>query len=138
VINLDTLLQGRESDDVTLQTGDRLYIPQRPQEVTVLGEVYYPTSHLYDSKLTVSDYLKRSGGVSEKGNKSAMYVVRADGSVSPPTGWFGREAELGPGDTIVVPLKVDRVSGFKLFSDVSTILFQLAVTVAALDAIGVF
>jgi protein involved in polysaccharide export with SLBB domain len=138
VINLDTLLQGRESDDVTVQTGDRLYIPQRPQEVTVLGEVYYPTSHLYDSKLTVSDYLKRSGGVSEKGNKSAMYVVRADGSVSPPTGWFGREAELGPGDTIVVPLKVDRVSGLKLFSDVSTILFQLAVTVAALDAIGVF
>jgi protein involved in polysaccharide export with SLBB domain len=138
VIKLDTLLQGRESDDVTVQGGDRLYIPQRPQEVTVLGEVYYPTSHLYDSKLGVSDYLMRSGGVNEKGKKSAIYVVRADGSVSPPTGWFGREAELGPGDIVVVPLKVDRVTNLKLFGDVTTILFQLAVTVAALNSAGVF
>ena len=67
-----------------------------------------------------------------------MYVVRADGSVSPPTGWFSRNAELGPGDTIVVPLKIDRVSGLKLFGDVTTILFQLAVTVAALNSAGVF
>jgi len=104
----------------------------------VLGEVYYPTSHLYDSKLGLSDYLIRSGGVSEKGNKSAIYVVRADGSVSPPTGWFGREAELGPGDIVVVPLKVDRVTNLKLFGDVTTILFQLAVTVAALNSAGVF
>jgi hypothetical protein len=76
--------------------------------------------------------------VSEKGKKSAIYVVRADGSVSPPTGWFGREAEMGPGDIIVVPLKVDRVTNLKLFGDVTTILFQLAVTVAALNSAGVF
>ena len=137
VIKLDALLQGQESYDVTVEDGDKLYIPQRPQEVTVLGEVYYPTSYLYDDKLTLSDYLKRSGGVTEKGNKSAMYVVRADGSVSPPTGWFGHEVKLGPGDTIVIPLKVDRVSGLKLFGDVSTILFQLAVTVAALHSANV-
>ena len=138
VIKLDDLLQGREGYEVTVQKGDKLFIPRRPQEVTVLGEVYYPTSHLYDRKLTVNDYVKLSGGVTEKGKKSAMYVVRADGSVSPPTGWFSRNAELGPGDTIVVPLKVDRVSGLKLFGEITTILFQLAVTVAALDAAGVF
>jgi protein involved in polysaccharide export with SLBB domain len=138
VIKLDDLLQGREGYEVTVQKGDKLFIPRRPQEVTVLGEVYYPTSHLYDQKLTVNDYVKLSGGVTEKGKKSAMYVVRADGSVSPPTGWFSRNAELGPGDTIVVPLKVDRVSGLKLFGEITTILFQLAVTVAALDAAGVF
>ncbi len=137
VIKLDALLQGRESYDVTVENGDKLYIPQRPQEVTVLGEVYYPTSHLYDGKLSVSDYVKLSGGVTEKGNKRAMYVVRADGSVSPPTGWFGGEVDLGPGDTIVIPLKVDRVSGLRLFGDVSTILFQLAVTVAALHSANV-
>jgi protein involved in polysaccharide export with SLBB domain len=138
VIKLADLLQGREGYDVAVQKGDKLYIPQRPQEVTVLGEVYYPTSHLFDGKLTVNDYVRLSGGVTEKGKKSAMYVVRADGSVSPPTGWFSRNAELGPGDTIVVPLKVDRVSGLKLFGEVSTILFQLAVTVAALNSAGVF
>jgi len=37
-----------------------------------------------------------------------------------------------------VPLKVDRVTNLKLFGDVTTILFQLAVTVAALNSAGVF
>lgn len=137
VIKLDDLLQARNGYDVTVQKGDKLFIPRRPQEVTVLGEVYYPTSHLFDKKLTVNDYVQLSGGVTEKGKKGAIYVVRANGSVSPPTGWFSRNAELGPGDTIVVPLKVDRVSGLKLFGEITTILFQLAVTVAALDAAGV-
>jgi hypothetical protein len=37
-----------------------------------------------------------------------------------------------------VPLNVERVSGLKLFTDISTAVFQLAVTVAALHAIDVF
>jgi protein involved in polysaccharide export with SLBB domain len=138
VIKLDSVLAGEATFDVTLQPGDKLYIPRRPQEVTVLGEVYHPTSHLFDSRLSASDYVRLSGGVTERGNRRAIYVVRADGAVSPPNGWFGTHDDLGPGDTVVVPVKVDRVSSLKLFTDISTILFQLAVTAAALDAIGVF
>jgi hypothetical protein len=37
-----------------------------------------------------------------------------------------------------VPLKLERIGSWQLFKDATTILFQLAVTVAALDAIGVF
>jgi hypothetical protein len=84
------------------------------------------------------EYVRKSGGITERGHKRAVYVVHADGSVSPPRGWFGREVMVGPGDSIIVPLKVDRVGNLKLFTDISTILFQLAVTAAALDSIGVF
>ena len=35
-------------------------------------------------------------------------------------------------------VKVDRITNLKLFTDISTILFQLAVTAAALNSIGVF
>jgi hypothetical protein len=100
--------------------------------------VYYPTSHLYKRDLDSGDYVRISGGVTEKGNKGATYVVHADGSVSPPGGWFTADPEIGPGDTIVVPLKLERIGSWQLFKDATTILFQLAVTVAALDAIGVF
>jgi len=127
----------REGYDIAVQPGDKLYIPQRPDEVMVLGEVYHPTSHLYAPKLDRDDYVRLSGGITERGNKRATYVVHADGAVSPPQGWLGRDVAVGPGDTVIVPLKVDRISKLKLFTDISTILFQLAVTAAALDAIGI-
>lgn len=137
VINVDALLDVREGYDIVVQSGDKLVIPQRPDEVTVLGEVYYPTSHLHVASHSRDEYIRLSGGVTERGNKRAIYVVHADGSVSPPRRWFADSIDVGPGDTVIVPLKVDRVSNLKLFTDISTILFQLAVTAAALGAIGV-
>jgi protein involved in polysaccharide export with SLBB domain len=139
VIRLDRTDKARDAAEaIIVQGGDRLYIPRQPQEVTVLGEVYYPTSHLYKRDMDSGDYVRISGGVTEKGNKGAIYVVHADGSVSPPGGWFTPNPDIGPGDTIVVPLKLERIGSWQLFKDAAQILFQLAVTVAALDAIGVF
>ena len=138
VIKLDELVNARADYDVVVQPGDKLVIPPRPDEITVIGEVYYPTSHVYVAGHTRDQYVQLSGGVTERGNKRAVYVVRADGSVSPPSGWFGGDVAVGPGDTVIIPLKVDRVSNLKLFTDISTILYQFAVTAAALDAIGVF
>jgi polysaccharide export outer membrane protein len=100
--------------------------------------VHYPTSHVFDSHASISDYVDLSGGVTERGNTSAIYVVRADGSVRVTGGWFRWNPDPQPGDTIVVPLKLERVSSLKLFTDVSTAVFQLAVTAAAIHAINVF
>lgn len=138
VVDLDAVMNAGDAYDVVMQAGDQLVIPQRPDEVTVVGEVYYPTSHVYVSDRARDEYVRHSGGVNERGNKRAVYVVHADGSVSPPRGWFAAETAVGPGDTIIVPVKVERIGNLKLFTDVSTILFQLAVTAAALNAVGVF
>lgn len=138
VINLDKLLVGEAGYDITVNTGDRLYIPQKPEEVTVIGEVYSPTSHLYNPRLDRDDYVRLSGNVTESGNKKAIYVVHADGSVSPTGGWFSGRVAMGPGDTIVVPMKVERLSKLKLITSVSQILYQLALTAASLDVVGVF
>lgn len=137
VVKLEEVLDARDDYDVAMQPGDRLIVPQRPDEVTVIGEVYHPTSHIYVDRYTRDAYVRLSGGVTERGNRRAAYVVHADGSVSPPGGWLAGDVAVGPGDTVIVPLKVDRVSSLKLFTDVSTILFQLAVTAAALDSIGI-
>ncbi|HEX7044771.1 MAG TPA: SLBB domain-containing protein [Burkholderiales bacterium] len=138
VVDLAAVMNREDDYDVTMQDGDRLVIPQRPDEVTVLGEVYHPTSHVYVPGRTVDDYLALSGGATERAHRRATFVVHADGSVTPPRGWFADAASVGPGDTVIVPVKVDRVSNLKLFTDISTILFQLSVTAAALDSIGVF
>jgi protein involved in polysaccharide export with SLBB domain len=148
VIDLPKLIRdtrgGRRSEfDVTLMDGDQLFIPPITQEVTVTGEVFYPTSHLYKKGLDRDKYVNMSGGATAKADRKRIYVVRANGSVataSASTSWF--EAvdpdEVSPGDTIVVPLDVERVRPISLWTSVSQIIYQLAIAAASANAIGVF
>ena len=137
VINVPELIDGDEDYDLVLQDGDELYIPQRPDDVAVLGEVYHPTAQLYQRGTSLGRYIKQSGGVTKKGDKRGIYVVHADGNVSPISRWFRRDPRVGPGDTIIVPLKLDRVSGLKLATDVTQVVYQITVSLATLRTIGV-
>ncbi len=145
VINLPHLIEdtrgGRRSDyDVTLADGDKLYIPPVTQEVTVTGEVFYPTSHLYTRGLDRDRYVNMSGGATGKADAKRIYVIRADGSVESGKNWFEDMSadDIQPGDTIVVPLDVDRVRPITLWTNVSQIIYQLAIAAASANAVGVF
>jgi len=145
VIDLPRLITdtrgGRRSQyDVTLMDGDRLYIPPITQEVMVTGEVFNPTAHLYKKGLDRHDYVKLSGGTTRKADDKNIYVVRADGSVLTKTRWIGAgsAADITPGDTIVVPLDVDRIRPIALWTSISQIVFQLGLAAAAANAVGVF
>ncbi len=136
-IRLPDILEGA-SDDVTLRNGDRLLVPRIPQEVTVLGEVNYPTSHIFDRSLSLREYLDRSGGLTYKADGGRIYVVRANGEViATSDSWF-RAAALEPGDTIVVPLDADRIKPLFLWTSVTQIIYQLALAAAAFHTFGAF
>jgi polysaccharide export outer membrane protein len=136
VIDLDKALtaSANSSSDIMLKDGDRLIVPRITQEVTVIGEVQSPTSHLYSAGLGRNDYIRLSGGTTPRADKGRIYVVRADGSVG-GTGnrWFGAD-EIQPGDTIVVPLDADRVRMLPVWTAVTTIIYNLAVAVAAVNS----
>ncbi|NNF67437.1 MAG: hypothetical protein HKM98_08000 [Gammaproteobacteria bacterium] len=144
VIDVDNVLanQGDPVQDVVMRDGDKLLIPKKNQEVTVLGEVQYATSHIYQPGLGRDDYISRSGGLTDKADKKRIYVVRANGAVLAGEGsrWFQRAntAEIRPGDTIVAPLDADRMSSLALWTNVSQIVYQLALAAASASAIGVF
>jgi len=133
VIKLDDILENPEEYDITLQPSDKLYIPRKYEDVVVMGEIYHPTSHLYNRKFEVNDYIRLSGGVNEKGNKRAIYVVHVNGAVQQ-----SKNVKIGPGDVIVVPFKLDRISTHQMVVDVSQILYQLALTAASLKVLNVF
>ncbi len=124
--------------DITLKDGDQLLIPQVSQEVTVIGEVQYATSHIYDPDLDRDDYVGRSGGLTGKADGKRIYVVRANGQVvaSSGTKWLRRVGgtEIRPGDTIVVPIDADRIAPLTLWSSVTQIVYNLAVAVAAVNS----
>jgi len=122
-----------------LMGGDALYIPRRPDSVLVVGEVYHPTAHLYRKGESVRDYIGLSGGVNKRGNASGVLVVHANGSVTKVrVGMFSGGLKVALGDTIVVPQKLVTFSSLKLATDVTQILYQLALTAASAKAIGVF
>jgi protein involved in polysaccharide export with SLBB domain len=110
-----------------------LIVPGRRQEVTVLGEVQYPTSHVFERGLKRDDYIGKSGGFSERADGKRIYVVRANGSVvaEARARWFQRESAGGiePGDTVVVPLKVDQP--LARWSQITQIIYNLAIAATA-------
>lgn len=134
VINLAAVVGSDDYQPIRLQDGDTLTVPTIPQAVSVFGEVQFPTSHLHSKGLTVDDYLERSGGPTRQADEERVYVVKADGSVMLPekSRWFGgRSQQLAPGDTIIVPIDVDRLNQLELWSNVSQIVYQMALGAAA-------
>ena len=134
VIDLPQVLADTGYQPIRLQDGDTLTVPTIPQAVSVFGEVQFPTSHLHSEGLTVDDYLERSGGPTRQADQDRVYVVKADGSVMLPekSAWFGgRSQQLQPGDTVIVPIDVDRLNQLELWSNVSQIVYQMALGAAA-------
>ncbi|HFE39452.1 MAG TPA: hypothetical protein ENK06_13740 [Gammaproteobacteria bacterium] len=149
VIDIEAILQPEDTEDfdldlietendIVLRDGDKLYIPPRTQEVTILGEVQQSTSHLYNANLTREDYINLSGGITYKADSSRIYVVKANGAiVSNETSWFAGN-DISPGDTIVVPLDADRMKPLTFWTNITQIVYQLGIAAAAWKTVGAF
>jgi polysaccharide biosynthesis/export protein len=102
--------------DVQLRDGDVLIIPKKTNYVMVSGQVFNPTAVSYLPGRSAKWYLSQSGGLTQIADKSAVFVVRADGSVLSAKNnsgfWLGDplNAVLKPGDSIVVPEKAPKVA----------------------------
>ena len=142
VINVDRVVNGRIGgpEDVLLRDGDKLLVPKKTQEITILGEVQSQTSHVFHPGLTRDDYIARSGGTTRKADRKRIYVVRANGDVvsGERTGWFrrSRSTEIEPGDTIVVPLDAERINSLPLYQSITTIIYNLAVALLAVRSVN--
>jgi protein involved in polysaccharide export with SLBB domain len=154
VVRLAALEELQKSKyDIELEDGDKLIIPQTPGVVHIVGEVFNSTSLLYEPDGTVSYYLRRVGGMTKDADKKQVSVIKADGSViSIEQGNRGRlifwdsqynqwsfggfmSLRLEPGDTIVVPRKIDKSLWLRTTKDITQILFQIAVAAGVVLAI---
>jgi protein involved in polysaccharide export with SLBB domain len=137
-IDLDRIITtANPSFDITLKDGDALLVPELSQEITVMGEVQYPTSHLYQDGLGREDYINLSGGVSSQADERRIYIVRANGEVGGTQGsrWFsqGQNSDVLPGDTVVVPVDTP-LQGLAFWSSVTQIMYNLAIASAAVSS----
>ena len=129
-----------EASDIVLEDGDRIIIPKFQDDVSVVGQVYFPTSHKYRSNRAALDYISLSGGTKELAQHEHAYVVQANGEVmsvrsrASSWGWLMLPAnvKVTPGATIYVPMSLDRINGREYFSGWVDLFFKSIVGTAAL------
>jgi polysaccharide biosynthesis/export protein len=125
--------------DLSLEDGDRIYIPSRPSTVNVVGTVPNQASFVYKEDERLGNYLRQAGGVARFGDRSHMFVIRADGSVVSEhsnTTLFGRRIEsmpMFPGDTLVVPTFVNKITFLRGLTDWSQVVSNFALGAAAVN-----
>jgi len=144
-INIDEAMKERGSSfDVRLEDMDRLVIPERPAEVQVMGSVYNQTAFVYDPAASISSYIRKAGGFTEDANDDEIYILKEDGTAvsrSYDGSWGLRwdsvnhrwvtggfmNSSLDPGDTVVVPEKLEKIAWLKEIKDITQILYQIAI-----------
>jgi len=124
--------------DITLKNKDTLHVPSINDTVSVVGEVLNQNTFVYDDELDITEYIKKSGGITDSADEEFIYVVKANGeAVKHERNFFWEEStSVFKGDTIVIPLKVDVISDISYAKDVTQILYQLAITAASLKTVG--
>ena len=127
-----------------LEDGDRIYVPSVPGYVAALGAVNNENALIYKLGKTVGDVV-RAAGTTDDAETDSLFVLRADGSVmsKKDRGWFfggGFESlAVMPGDTLVVPAKLDRETGYaftvRALKDWTQILSNLGIGAAAIKTL---
>lgn len=124
--------------DITLKDKDALYIPSINDTVSVVGEVLNQTTFVYDKDLNAYNYIEKAGGLNDTADSEMVYVVKANGeAIKLSSGYFWNDSsKVYKGDTIVVPMKFETVSDITFVKDVTSIVYQLAITAASLKTVG--
>lgn len=137
LIDLPAALSGNGESDYEVEDGDELIIPRSSDTVSVVGEVRQPGTHIFQAGLSVEDYISLSAGVTTRSDQSAIYIVRANGSVTTLDSSWWRFSDAGmqtlrPGDSIVVPVDSQHKESLAQWREVTQIIYQGMVSVAAL------
>lgn len=109
--------------NVRLEDGDVIVVPARTDLVNVTGEVAIPQAVVWDSDLSVNDYLELAGGVTERGDRSHIIVQRASGETI-----LGSSTSVHAGDRIIV-LPEEANSTLPVLKDITAVIYQIAVGV---------
>ncbi|MDC0244860.1 SLBB domain-containing protein [Pseudomonadota bacterium] len=139
VINLEEAIAGNRKFDIFLEDGDALIIPQLTNIINIIGEVRNPNVVNYSDSFDTEDYLSLAGGLSQRADSDNIYIIRANGSiVSLEKSIFSlglSKPRFQPGDTLVVPIKENYQDPLPLWSQVTQIIYQSMVSIAAVKGL---
>ena len=138
VVDVDYLnLKTNLSNNFLAQGGDSLYIPKRPNSISIVGEVLNSSTLTFKPSFNVNNYISYAGGLNSSADKTRIFVIYPDGrSELTKRTLFSSSNTLIPGSTIVVPRDSRPFDAFQITSIITPILADLATSAAAIAAIS--
>ncbi len=127
--------------DISLEDGDKFIVPRVPTTVSVNGAVYNQNSFLYDSHRRLGDYIRLAGGANRDADKDRAYVIRAGGEViskqysSSLRGSSFNSVQMYPGDTLIIPVNLDKGKSLRMLVDIAQIVGQFGIAIAAANVV---
>jgi protein involved in polysaccharide export with SLBB domain len=107
-VNLPRALKEPSSrNNIVLQPGDSIEIPEYQPSVKVVGAVNSPGSVLWQKGRSLEFYLGAAGGFNFKADKGHVSVRYANGEVRSRRRslWFSSDPKPGPGSQVFVPTR---------------------------------
>lgn len=111
-----------EINDLILEEGDTIYVPQKSDVVQIAGEVTMPKAVVFNEKLKLRDYIASAGGYTDRADSRNVLVLKPNGEVGPLS-----SLGVGPGDQIMVLPAYDS-KAVQSIKDIVQIVYQLAVS----------
>jgi protein involved in polysaccharide export with SLBB domain len=63
--------------EVTLQDGDRIYVPKDDRSIRIMGQVNNPGYYAFQAGQSVNEYLKRANGMTIAADKERTFIIKA-------------------------------------------------------------
>lgn len=110
--------------DITLEDGDKIYIPEISNIVYVSGEAVMPQAIVEKNNADLMYYIDRAGGFSRRADKKRVLVRKANGAVVK-----AKQATITGGDEIIILPEV-YMNKLQFARDMTDILYKVAIAAA--------
>ena len=92
-----------------------------------------PGSILWNSNSQANDYIKKAAGFTELAETKKIFIISPNGQATRKGGLWSSNNHILPGSTIVVPRRIKLSSNLDAISAVTSVIYQLTVTLAGID-----
>jgi polysaccharide export outer membrane protein len=128
-------------ENIFLQAGDIITIPERLYTVKVGGGVNFPSSVYFQEGESLDYYISAAGGYSELGDEDNVMIRLANGKTFKSKSflfWEYLPENITAGSTIIVPVLTEKtkVDWSGAVRDVAAILSSVAVTILIIDRVS--
>lgn len=130
------VLELRPDLDTRIEAGDAVFVPKRPNFILALGDVNNPGALQHVPGKTSGTYLREAGGTLSTADDKRAFMVLPNGSAQPISAGGRGGGTPPPGTTIIVPKNIDPLYRLSVFRDVTTIIAQLATSVATVAVLA--
>ena len=127
-----------DPQNIYLQAGDRIIIPEKMFTVRVVGGVHFPVSVLYQKGKGIDYYIKAAGGYTDLADKGNVTVKLANGKQIQPKRflfWKYLPEQITAGSTIYVPVLAEKkeIDWSGAIRDAAAVLSSVATTILIYD-----